>query len=80
MTVNEPFDSRALRVSGILLILGLLAEGLSLRWNHPLVTDLFFYVELVLLVAGITVFIYSFAKHLRGKRNVPREDSASRLR
>ncbi len=30
------FISRRLRLSGILIIVGLIVEGLSLIWNHPL--------------------------------------------
>jgi len=44
---NEPLNARYLRLSGILSILGLLVEGVSLLWSHPLAPYLFFYVGLV---------------------------------
>lgn len=69
MKANEPLNSRHLRVSGVLLILGLLVEGLSLLWNHPLAPYFFFYVGLVLLIAGVGVFVYAFVMHLLKRRD-----------
>jgi hypothetical protein len=73
MAINEPLDHKQVRVAALLVILGLLVEGWSLVWNHPLAPDLFFYVGLPLLAGGILVFIYSFAKHFLRRWFVRRE-------
>jgi hypothetical protein len=36
MSANEPFSARYLRLSGILSIIGLLVDGVSLLSSHPL--------------------------------------------
>ena len=36
MRVDEPLNPRLVRVSGSLVFLGLLVEGVSLLWRHPL--------------------------------------------
>lgn len=48
-----------LRVSGILLILGLLVEWVSLLWETPLAFLLFAFVGGVLLLAGIALYLLS---------------------
>jgi hypothetical protein len=68
MRVDKPLSPRHLRVSGTLSVLGLLVEGVSLLWRHPLAPNLFFYVGLVLLLGGVAVFSYSFITYLLRKR------------
>jgi hypothetical protein len=68
MRANEPFNARHLRVSGILLIVGLLVEGVSLLWNHPIAFDLFLYVGGVFFLSGIAVFLYSLVTHFLRRR------------
>jgi hypothetical protein len=48
-----------LRVSGILLILGLLVEALSLCWNTALSFMSFVVVGGLLFASGILLFLYS---------------------
>jgi hypothetical protein len=67
MRANEPLNARYLRLSGILSILGLLVEGVSLLWRHPLAPYLFFYVGLVLLAGGVGVFAYTVVMHFFGR-------------
>lgn len=50
---------RRLRVSGILIVLGLLVEALSLMRIHPLAFLAFLFVGGGLLVAGIAIYLYS---------------------
>ena len=50
---------RSLRVSGILLILGLLVEALSLCWNTALSFMSFVVVGGLLFASGILLFLYS---------------------
>jgi len=50
---------RKLRISGILLILGLVVEALSLCWNTTLSFMSFVVVGGLLFGAGILLFLYS---------------------
>jgi hypothetical protein len=50
---------RRLRVSGILIVLGLVVEALSLIRTHPLAFLGFMFVGGGLLVAGIAIYLYS---------------------
>ncbi|HEY4709839.1 MAG TPA: hypothetical protein VIH46_06690 [Candidatus Acidoferrales bacterium] len=49
----------SLRVPGILLILGLAIELISLLWNKPLAFILFAFVGGAFLLAGILLYLYS---------------------
>jgi hypothetical protein len=50
---------RKLRLSGILLILGLLVEALSLCWNNAVSFMCFVVVGGLLFASGILLFLYS---------------------
>jgi hypothetical protein len=50
---------RKLRLSGILLILGLLVEALSLCWNNAVSFMSFVVVGGLLFASGILLFLYS---------------------
>ena len=63
MSANEPLNAKQLRVSGILVILGLLVEGASLLWNHPISFWLFLFVGGGFLMSGIMVFLYTLIGH-----------------
>ncbi|MGH9745779.1 MAG: hypothetical protein ACRD59_06680 [Candidatus Acidiferrales bacterium] len=49
----------ALRLSGVLLILGIAVEIVSLLWEKPLAFLLFVGVGGLLTLAGIVVYLYS---------------------
>ena len=67
---NEPLNAKQVRVSGILLILGLLIEALTLVWNHPISFWVFLFVGGGFLLSGIMVFLYTFIIHfLRARRD-----------
>jgi hypothetical protein len=59
MRLREFGIERALRASGILLILGLVVEVVSLIWERPLAFLLFVGVGGLLTLLGITLFLYS---------------------
>jgi hypothetical protein len=65
---NEPLDAKQLRVSGILLIVGLLVETLTLVWNHPISFRVFLFVGAGFLLSGIVVFLYTFIAHFLRER------------
>ena len=50
---------KMLRISGILLILGLVVEALSLCWNNTLSFMSFVVIGGALFVSGILIFLYS---------------------
>jgi hypothetical protein len=50
---------RSLRISAILLVLGLSTEGISLHWVHPLAFIAFFVIGGTFLAAGVLLFLYS---------------------
>lgn len=54
--------SRILRVSGILLILGLLVEAVSLLFNHPLSFMGFIIIGGALLIIGVVLFLFSLVE------------------
>jgi hypothetical protein len=58
MTQNEVI-SKKLRISGILVIAGLLVEALSLVWNHPLSFVAFLGIGGLLLAAGILLYLWA---------------------
>jgi hypothetical protein len=57
------FISKRLKLSGILIIAGLLVEGLSLLWNHPLSFVVFLGLGGLLLAAGIVVYLWALVSH-----------------
>jgi len=63
---------RFLQVSSALVIVGLLAEIVSLLWFHPLSFVLFAFVAVTLIGLGILVYLVSLvfvAAPLDGNRN-----------
>lgn len=50
---------RRLRLSGLLVAIGLIVELISLLWNHPTAFFLFLGVGAVMMAAGILYYFYS---------------------
>jgi hypothetical protein len=59
MNTERPKIERRLRISGALLVSGLLVEAASLFWSHPTAFLLFLFFGGFLLAAGIVVYLYS---------------------
>ncbi len=57
--------NRRLRISSILIAIGLLIELITLMWRHPLSFILFMSVGGILLAAGILFFLYSLTLQSR---------------
>lgn len=51
--------SKKLRIAGIVIILGLLVEALSLVWNHPLSFVAFVGLGGLLLAVGILFYLWA---------------------
>lgn len=50
---------KRLRVSGILIILGLVIEIITLRWSHPTAFLFFLVFGGMLMAVGILLYLYS---------------------
>jgi len=72
MNAREPHIHRRLRVSGVLIILGLSVELLSLIRIHPLAFMVFLSVGGGLLAAGVVLYLHSLVSVAHA---VPREDA-----
>lgn len=71
MSLGTCTIDRKLQVSGILLILGLLVEIVSLVWERPLAFLLFAGVAVTLTFAGIILYLYS----LLPSKPAPKEEA-----
>jgi hypothetical protein len=54
---------RRIRWSGMLIVLGLLLQMLTLLWTHPLAFMCFLMLGCPLVVAGMLLFLYSLVSH-----------------
>ena len=70
MRANEPLDARHVRVSGILLILGLFVQGLSFLLTPRIGFRLFLYVGGGFLLSGVVVFLYSLLTYFVRRRGL----------
>lgn len=59
MMTGETILERRLRISGTLIILGLIIEALCLLWSRPLAFVLFVGLGGALIAAGILFYLYS---------------------
>lgn len=59
MKAGETRLYRRLRISGVLIILGLSAEALSFVWIHALAFLAFMCVSGGLVIAGVVTYLYS---------------------
>jgi hypothetical protein len=56
---SEQFMSGRLRMAGIFIIAGILAQGLSLVWNHPLSFLAFLGIGGLAVFAGIIIYLFA---------------------
>jgi hypothetical protein len=59
MSNGRPKVSISFRLSGVLLIIGLCVEALSLFWVHPIAFLAFFVVGGAFLAAGVLLYLSS---------------------
>lgn len=57
MSDNEPKMDRRLRFAGILVVLGLVIDGLSLLWNHALAFLGSMFVGGLFVFLGIVIYL-----------------------
>ena len=63
MSLDKVGFPRAFRISGVLLVLGLCIEAISLRWIHPLAFIAFFVIGGSFLAAGVLLFLYACGRY-----------------
>jgi hypothetical protein len=61
--------NRRLRISGILILAGLLIELFSFAWSHPLSFLVFVLVGGLLMTVGILFYLYSLTIEPRLSKN-----------
>ncbi|HTZ75879.1 MAG TPA: hypothetical protein VMB47_18325 [Candidatus Aquilonibacter sp.] len=59
VTVTE----RRIRWSGLLIVIGLVVQMITLIWVHPLAFMAFLLIGCPLVAAGILLFLYSIVSH-----------------
>lgn len=69
MSMGDVGIERALRTSGILVILGLGVEVVSLLWEKPLAFLLFVGVGGLLTLLGILLYLYSLVLPSRERKS-----------
>jgi hypothetical protein len=62
---QEGFMTKKLRLAGGLIIAGLVVEGASLWWNHPLSFVAFIGLGGLLLAAGILIYLIALVTPAR---------------
>jgi hypothetical protein len=50
---------RRLRWAGILVLLGVLTEGVALRWSHPTAFLVLAFIGMPLVMLGVVIFLWS---------------------
>jgi hypothetical protein len=66
MPQQNAFVSKRLRLAGTLVILGLLVQGLTLLWNHPLAFLSFLGLGGLLLFSGIVIYLFALISAPKG--------------
>ena len=67
-TQANPIHSR-LRLSGLLIAVGLLIEALSLLWNHPLSFIAFVTIGGALMALGMVVYLFTLVNISNAQAN-----------
>ena len=63
----DEFVSKKLRIAGVLIVVGLLVEGLSLGWNHPLSFIAFLGIGGLLMFLGIAIYLIALVSPQRSQ-------------
>jgi len=62
MTANEVAIYRKLQIAGVLMLIGILAEIISLAWEKPLAFILFVAVGGSFIAIGLVLYLYSLVR------------------
>ena len=55
--IRDEVITKKIRIAGLFILLGLVVEGLSLMWNHPLSFVAFLGIGGLLLGVGVVVYL-----------------------
>jgi hypothetical protein len=78
MKVDQLGFPRSFRISGLLLLLGLSTEAVSLFWVHPIAFIAFFVVGGTLLALGVLLFLYSLVLFPSSSHSPDQQKNSSR--
>jgi len=59
MEIHESKIALRLRIAGVLILLGLLVETFTLRWNNPIAFLVFLGIGGLLIFGGLAVYLLS---------------------
>lgn len=59
--------TKKLRISGVLIIIGLVVEAISMGWNSPLSFVAFLIIGGLFLALGILVYLWTLVTYRPGK-------------
>lgn len=63
MTTATPVLSRRLKLSGLLVALGLIVEALTMFWRHPTAFLVFLFLGALLVAAGVLLYLLTIAAY-----------------
>jgi len=70
MSAKRTRIERRIQISGVLILLGLLVELITLFWSHPTAFIFFLFIGGTLMAVGILFYLYSLiATDLSAPRN-----------
>jgi energy-converting hydrogenase Eha subunit E len=65
-SAQDSFIRRQLRLSGLLIMVGVAVEGITLLWNHPLSFVAFIAVSGISISAGVVLFLLALVSSKAG--------------
>ena len=68
--VEPNLVERKLRFSGLLVLLGILVEGVALRWSHPMAFLMLAFIGIPLVMVGVLLFLWSLVSESRRRRQL----------
>jgi len=71
MTPAPPLLTRRLRLSGLLVILGLIVEAITLFWAHPTAFLVFLGLGGLLVAAGVLLYLFALATYSSSSPSAP---------
>ncbi len=55
----QNFIEPRLRIAGVLVLVGLLVEAMTLWWSHPVAFLVFLFIGFPIALLGVLLFLYS---------------------
>lgn len=77
MEMNQVNITRKLQVAGVLIVLGLVVELLTLAWNNPISFIVFLGIGGLLMFAGIVLYLWSLVSMDQRTANLRHDETAT---